>query len=251
MRTRQVRSPMASMDSARPPECICGNRSAISASRRSMLGRSPEQLCVGIPEVSNFCHLAALAKVPMFVASLAKTATRGPAPMQLMIRLTIAALVAVAFTHYSGVAAAQGAVKQIPLTEKHVEGFISAQKDMATVAEKMQGNSDKPDPKVQAELETIAKKHGFTSFQEYDDVAANISMVMAGIDPQSKAFTEPKVAIQKEIDEVKADNSIPEKEKKQMLDELGEALKSAQPVANPENIELVKKYYEKIDAVLQ
>ena len=86
---------------------------------------------------------------------------------------------------------------------------------------------------------------------EYDDVAANISMVMAGIDPQTKAFTEPKIAIEKEIEEVKADKSIPEKEKKQMLDELAEALKSAQPVANPGNIELVKKYFDKLDAVLQ
>jgi hypothetical protein len=171
--------------------------------------------------------------------------------MQQMFRLMIAALVAVALAHYSGAALAQGAVKQIPLTDKHIEGFISAQKDMASVAEKMQGNSDKPDPKVQAELETIAKKHGFASFQEYDDVAANISMVMAGIDPQSRAFTEPKVAIQKEIDEVKGDNSIPEKEKKQMLDELAEALKSAQPIQHPGNVELVKKNWEKIDAVLQ
>jgi hypothetical protein len=76
-------------------------------------------------------------------------------------------------------------------------------------------------------------------------------MVMAGIDPQTKAFTEPKIAIEKEIEEVKADKSIPEKEKKQMLDELAEALKSAQPVANPGNIELVKKYFDKLDAVLQ
>jgi len=171
--------------------------------------------------------------------------------MQQMFRLMIAALVAVALAHYSGAALAQGAVKQIPLADKHIEGFISAQKDMASVAEKMQGNSDKPDPKVQAELETIAKKHGFASFQEYDDVAANISMVMAGIDPQSRAFTEPKVAIQKEIDEVKGDSSIPEKEKKQMLDELAEALKSAQPIQHPGNVELVQKYWEKIDAVLQ
>ncbi len=172
--------------------------------------------------------------------------------MQHMLRLTIAALVAVAVTHFSGPALAQGStVKQIALTAKHIEGFIAAQKDMATVAEKMQGNSDKPDPGVQAELEGIAKKHGFASFAEYDDVAANISMVMAGIDPQSKAFTEPKVAIQKEIEEVQGDKSIPEKEKKQMLDELNEALKSAQPIANPGNIELVKKYYDKIDAVLQ
>ena len=76
-------------------------------------------------------------------------------------------------------------------------------------------------------------------------------MVMAGIDPQTKAFTEPKVAIKKEIEEVTADKSIPEKEKKQMLDELNEALKSAQPIQFPSNIELVTKYYDKIDAVLQ
>ena len=171
--------------------------------------------------------------------------------MQQMLRLMIAALVAVALAPLSGVAVAQGAVKQIPLNDKHVEGFINAQKDMAQVAEKMQGNSDKPDPKVQAELEAISKKHGFASFQEYDDVAANISMVMAGIDPQSRAFTEPKVAIQKEIDEVKGDTTIPEKEKKQMLEELAEALKSAQPIQHPANIELLKKYWEKIDAVLQ
>jgi hypothetical protein len=163
--------------------------------------------------------------------------------MQQTLRLMIAAIVAVALTHLIGVAAAQNAVKQIKLTDQQIEGFINAQKDMSAVAEKMQSNSDKPDPKVQAELESIAKKHGFASFQEYDDVAANISMVMAGIDPQSKAFTEPKVAIQKEIEEVQGDKSIPEK--------LNEALKSAQPIANPGNIELVKKYYDKIDAVLQ
>ncbi len=171
--------------------------------------------------------------------------------MQQMLRLVIVALVAVVFTPFSGAAMAQGAVKQIPLTEKHIEGFISAQKDMSAVAEKMQGNSDKPDPKVQTELEAISKKHGFASFSEYDDVAANISMVMAGIDPQSRAFTEPKVAIQKEIDEVKNDTTIPEKEKTQMLDELAEALKAAQPIQHPGNVELVKKYWEKIDAVLQ
>jgi len=47
------------------------------------------------------------------------------------------------------------------------------------------------------------------------------------------------------------DTTIPEKEKKQMLEELAEALKTAQPIQHPENVELVKKYWEKIDAVLQ
>jgi hypothetical protein len=171
--------------------------------------------------------------------------------MQHVFRLMIAAIAAIALTHVSSVATAQS-VKQVKLTEKQIEGFIAAQKDMAAVTEKLQGAaSDKPDPKIQAELESAAKTHGFANFAEYDDVAANISMVMAGIDPQSKAFTEPKIAIQKEIDEVKADTSIPDKEKKQMLEELNEALKTAQPIQNPGNIELVKKYYDKIDAVLQ
>jgi hypothetical protein len=143
-------------------------------------------------------------------------------------------------------------VNQIKLTEKQIEGFISAQKDMAAVSEKMQGTaSDKPDPKIQAELEAIAKKHGFKDFADYDDVAANISMIMAGIDPQTKAFTEPAAAIKKEIEEVEADKSIPAKEKKQMLEELNEALKTAAPVQHPGNIDLVKKNFDKIEAVLQ
>jgi hypothetical protein len=171
--------------------------------------------------------------------------------MQQMLRLTIAAVVAVALTHFSGAAAAQ-MVNQIKLTEKHIEGFISAQKDMAAVSEKMQGTaSDKPDPKIQAELEAIAKKHGFKDFADYDDVAANISMIMAGIDPQTKAFTEPAAAIKKEIEEVEADKSIPAKEKKQMLDELNAALKETQPIRHRGNIELVKKYFDRLELLMQ
>jgi hypothetical protein len=171
--------------------------------------------------------------------------------MHQMIRLAIAAVLAVAFAYASAAAIAQP-VKQVKLTDKHVEGFIAAQQDMAGVAEKMQGSTtDKPDPKIEAELESIAKKHGFASFAEYDDVAGTISMVMAGIDPQTKAFTEPQIAIKKEIEEVTADKSIPDKEKKQMLDELNDALKSAAPIQFPTNIEIVTKYYDKIDAVLQ
>lgn len=172
--------------------------------------------------------------------------------MQQMLRLTIAALLAVAFGYFPGAALAQAPMKQIKLTDKQIDGFISAQKDMNAITDKMPaGPSDKPDPKIQAELETIAKKHGFADFNEYDDVASNISMVMAGIDPQTKAFTDPKVAIKKEIDDVTADKSMPDKEKKQTLDELNDALKTAQPIQYKENIELVKKYWDKIDAVLQ
>ena len=172
--------------------------------------------------------------------------------MRQFSRFMILAVAALCLAHISTAAFGQLAIKQIQLTEKHIEGFIAAQKDMSAVAAKMQGStSDKPDPKIQAELQAIAMKHGFKDFNEYDDVAANIAMVMAGIDPQTKVFLEPRQAIARELDEVRNDKSIPEKEKKQMLDELNEALKVSQPVQFPGNIELVKKYWDKIDAVLQ
>ncbi len=169
--------------------------------------------------------------------------------MQQVFRLFIAAFAAVAVVHFSGAVSAQAPVKQMKLTEKQVEGFIAAHKDMGAVAEKMEG--DKPDPGVQKQLEGIAKKFGFKDFNEYDDVASNIALVMAGMDPQTKAFTDPPTAIKREIDEVTADKSMPEKEKKQALDELNEAMKMAQPIQYPGNIELIKKYYDRLEPLLQ
>jgi hypothetical protein len=72
-------------------------------------------------------------------------------------------------------------------------------------------------------------------------------MVMAAIDPQTKAFSDPQTAIRKEIEDVSSDKTVSNSEKRQLLAELNEALKSAQPVQFPTNIELVKKYYDQID----
>jgi hypothetical protein len=71
------------------------------------------------------------------------------------------------------------------------------------------------------------------------------------MDPQTKAFTDPPTAIKREIDEVTADKSMPEKERKQALDELNEAMKMAQPIQYPGNIELIKKYYDRLEPLLQ
>lgn len=142
--------------------------------------------------------------------------------------------------------------KQVELSDKLVSSFIAAQKDMADYHQKNgPPASDKPDPKVQSDLEGIAKKHGFDSFAAFDDVAFNISMVMGGLDPQSGAFTDPIAAIKKEIEEITGDKSIPEKDKKQMLDELAEALKNTPAMKFPGNVEVVKKHRAEIEKVLQ
>jgi len=169
--------------------------------------------------------------------------------VQIARSLTIAAFgLALAF----GTASAQEAdFKQIKLTEKQIQGFIAAQKDLNAIADKLQGESDDPDPKVKAELDALAKKNGFADFDELDMVAANISMVMAGFDPETGEYSDPVESIKKEIAEIEKDTSIPENEKKQMLKEMQEALEMTPPLEHPENVQVVKKYRAEIDKALQ
>jgi len=84
-----------------------------------------------------------------------------------------------------------------------------------------------------------------------DDVAANISIVMAGLDTQTGEFTDPVEALQKELDDVKKDESIPDADKKQLVDELSEAIKTTPPLQNKENIEVVKTHRAEIEKALQ
>ena len=142
-------------------------------------------------------------------------------------------------------------INQVKLTDKHIEGYIAAQKDLSGIASELQAAGERPDAKLQAKLEDIAKKQGFANFAELSDVADNISLVMSGLDPQSGEFSDPVEMLKKEMAEVKADASIPEKDKKQMLDELSEALKSTPPLKFSENIATVKKHREAIEKALQ
>jgi hypothetical protein len=82
-------------------------------------------------------------------------------------------------------------------------------------------------------------------------VATNISMVMSGIDPQTKKFSEPPEQIKKEIAALKADKTVKDADKKQDLAQLEAALKSAKPIQFKENIALVLKYFDKLSPLMQ
>src|SRR6266487_6795396 len=79
-------------------------------------------------------------------------------------RLTIVVLLAAALAHFSTAATAQSAgqseLKQIQLSEKQVQGVISAQKDVAAIFDKLQGPppDELPAP-ILAELDAAAKRH--------------------------------------------------------------------------------------------
>jgi hypothetical protein len=95
----------------------------------------------------------------------------------------------------------------------------------------------------------MAKKSGFKDFAEYDEVAANILMVFAGIDPQSKQYTDPQTAMKKKIAEIAADKRLSKRGKRELLNEYEKRLKAAQPIQYHSNIELVRKYYDQIHRI--
>jgi hypothetical protein len=155
-------------------------------------------------------------------------------------------LLALALFDPSVAAAQQG--KEIKLTEKHIQSFMAAYNDMVKVYES--ADPDKPDdPKVEAQAEAIAKKNGFGSLAEFDDVSVSISAVLSGIDPQTRKFTEPPEQI-KEIAALKADKTIPEAQKKQDLAELEAELKTAKPIQFKENIALVLQYFDNLSPLM-
>lgn len=141
-------------------------------------------------------------------------------------------------------------LKQIALTDKQLDGVLAAQKDMDAITAKLPEDTA-PDAKVIAQLDGVAKKHGFASYDDYNNVVDNISLVLGGFDPATKKYVGAEAVIKSQIAQVEADKKMPAKDKKEALDELNQALKTPAPaVENKSNIDLVGKYYDKLVAAL-
>ena len=142
------------------------------------------------------------------------------------------------------------AVKQVALTDKQIKGVISAAKEMDPITEKLPGNG-KPDPKIIAQLDGVARKNGFASYDEYNNVIDNISIVLTGFDSATRKYIGPETVIKAQIAQVQADGKMPAKDKKEALADLNDTLKSPGPaIENKGNIDLVAKYYDKLAEVL-
>jgi hypothetical protein len=148
-------------------------------------------------------------------------------------------------------AAAQApALKQIALTDKQIENLLAGQKDIDAITDKIPDNA-KPDPKVDAQLDAAAKKAGFASYEEYNTVADNISLVLGGFDPATKKYVGPETVMKAQLAQIQADKKMSAKDKKEALADINEALKSPPPaIENKGNIDLVGKYYDKLAAAM-
>lgn len=141
-------------------------------------------------------------------------------------------------------------LKQIELTEQLVTSFIAAQKDFAPLASKLAEGGETPDAALTKELDEIAKKHGFSGFPEFEDVGANITIVLDGLDRTSGTFTDPVEKMKKELDDIKADATIPADDKKLAIDDLTQEIAAAQPLKFKGNIDVVKKHIDEIEALI-
>jgi hypothetical protein len=139
-------------------------------------------------------------------------------------------------------------VRQIALTDKQLEGVLAASKDMDAATAKLPENAA-PDAKAMAQLDGIAKKYGFASFDEYNNVTDNIGMVMSGIDSTTKKYVGNEAVVKAQIAQIQADKKMSAKDKKEALADLNDSLKSPAPaIQNKGNIDLVVKYYDKLAA---
>jgi hypothetical protein len=136
------------------------------------------------------------------------------------------------------------------LTDQQVTAFIAAQKDFAPLASKLVEAGESPDEALTKELEDIAKKHGFASFAEFEDVGANITLILDGLDRSSGTFTDPVEKMKKELEDIKADDSIPPEDKKLAVDDLTQEIAAAKPLEHKGNVEVVKKHVAEIEALI-
>jgi hypothetical protein len=141
-------------------------------------------------------------------------------------------------------------IKQMALTDKQIENVLASSKDMDAITQKIPQDA-KPDPKITAQLDGVAKKYGFASYDDYSDVLDNISIVMAGFDPVSKKYVGNETVIKAQIAQVQGDKKMSAKDKKDALADLNDALKNpGPPIENKGNVDLVAKYFDKLAAIM-
>jgi hypothetical protein len=155
------------------------------------------------------------------------------------------------------------AFENVVLTQTQMDGFVAALPEV--VGASMRKASGASDAEVQTALTAVFNAHGFSTPEEYVVVSSIVALVMSGIDPQTMEFTEPKLLLEDRIesvtrliDRLKGDlESEPAPASPtdiaakllpltQMLDQMKGARKSLLTTTNPGNVELVKRYFDRI-----
>jgi hypothetical protein len=141
-------------------------------------------------------------------------------------------------------------MKQIQLTDQHIRSFIAAQKDLQPLSSKLLEGGEKPDDALINELQAIATKNGFKDFEEMEVIGANISLVLDGLDPDTGDYIDPVGKMKLELANIEADDTIPEEDKKLVIEDLKQEIAAAKPLQFRDNIEVVRKFQSELETLV-
>jgi hypothetical protein len=144
-------------------------------------------------------------------------------------------------------------IKQMPLTEKQIQSFIAATPKIFAILAWAPEGYDEPSPQTIVKLDAIAQKNGFASYQEYEHIGENIGLVNAGIDDLTRKYVGREAQVRLRIARIKADKKMSAADKNEELEHVNDQLEHLvgfPRVQYKGNIDLVIKYYDRIQAVV-
>lgn len=142
-------------------------------------------------------------------------------------------------------------LSQIALTDTHMTGFIAVQTELVAMADELEAQNTAPEADLREKLDAVAKRHGFESFEAFDNVASTVALVMEGIDPDTNTYTDPKEVIASDIEDVKKDTTLSDEERAEVIADLEEARDTTPDLKHPENVDMVRKYVEQLVKLVQ
>ncbi|MEO0671187.1 MAG: hypothetical protein AAFZ05_04090 [Pseudomonadota bacterium] len=179
-------------------------------------------------------------------------------PLAICLALTLAGPASLTALLFATPAAAETpqaspTIKQVRLTEQHVQGFIAMQKVLTELARSLESagaSGAQGDEQVVQKLEALARENGYASFAEFDNIAANITLVISGIDPDTGKYADPRDLMRADIEDIRKDETLTDKERDELIKDLEAAIEGTPAVAYPENIEVVRKFAREIEGVI-
>lgn len=135
-------------------------------------------------------------------------------------------------------------LKQIALNEEHIQGYLKIAPDLTKLFGRIDAAQAAPDPQLLADLETLAKRGGFATFEDLEVAVANITFVMSGIDENDGSFREPVELLRQELADLEADKEIKGEERTELIASIKESIAHTPKLDHPGNIEIVKKHFK-------
>lgn len=130
---------------------------------------------------------------------------------------------------------------EVKLTEETLKSVIDATKEMQALDPGDQSASDESanTTELDAQMDAVAKKHGFTDAEAYGAAYESAVQAFAVIDWTSEAR---KKEAADEIAAINADTTMTAEAKAEAVKGVEEELSAPAPAALPENVELIRKH---------